>query len=58
MNSSAFEGSVMMVPSICLRPASPPSKRPSSTSVATPAATHRLIHGTAMAMFSASSCFR
>lgn len=54
MNTSALLGSVMMVPSICLRPASPPSNRPSSTSVATPAAMHRLIQGMAMAMFSSS----
>lgn len=51
---SALVGSVKIVPSICLSPASPPSSRPSSTSVATPAAIHRLIHGTAMAMFSSS----
>jgi hypothetical protein len=51
---SALVGSVKMVPSICLSPASPPSNRPSSTSVATPAAIHRLIHGTAIAMFSSS----
>jgi hypothetical protein len=51
---SALVGSVKMVPSICLSPASPPSNRPSSTSVATPAAIHRLIQGTAIAMFSSS----
>jgi len=51
---SALVGSVKIVPSICLSPASPPSNRPSSTSVATPAAIHRLIQGTAMAMFSSS----
>jgi len=54
MNTSALVGSVNISPEISLTPASPPSSRPSSTSVEMPWATHLLMKGTAMAMFSSS----
>ena len=54
INTSALLGSVNISPVISRTPASPPSNRPSSTSVEIPWALQRLMKGTAMAMFSSS----
>ena len=50
----ALAGSVSLASEIIRRPASPPSRRPSSTSTATPALRARSTYGLAMAMFSSS----